>query len=271
MDLYRAGIVAHTARGLERNATLWQQVLERDARFQSGTLAIQMQRLQKELHPLRIQRLRERAIQAHTRGAWSQKIGALQALLALEPGESVAKARLALAKLHLRYAWMYESALQFIAEQTFDAARVQLQMHWQEDPYYGDPAGLSLQIGPYLPQPPAQQGVLIGTLRVETGQKSGQVYILRKEQLSIGRSRESDIFLEDLALSRLHASIITTGNGSYTLQDKGSANGTKVNGQPVRKNHPYLLCSGDKIQLGQTVLAFETSFSAYRYPAACPA
>ncbi|HEY1348874.1 MAG TPA: TIR domain-containing protein [Ktedonobacteraceae bacterium] len=270
MDLYRAGIVAHAANDLERTAVLWQQVLERDPRFQSGTLAIQLQRLQKALHPLRVQRLRERALQAHTQGAWSQEIGALQALLALEPGESVAKARLALAHLHLRYAWMYESAIQFIAEQTLDAARVQLQMLWQEDPYYGDPAGLSQQIGLNLPQPPPQQGVYISALRVEQGKENGQVYTLRKERLSIGRSRESDIFLEDLALSRLHASIIATGNGTYALQDESSANGTRVNGQPVHKNHPYPLHIGDKIQLGQTVLAFETSFSAHRYPAACP-
>jgi hypothetical protein len=96
----------------------------------------------------------------------------------------------------------------------------------------------------------------IGMVRIEEGKEPGRVYEIRKESLSIGRSRESDIFLEDLAVSRLHASIISLGNSSYALRDEGSANGTKVNGQPVNKYQPYPLQEGDKIQLGQTVLVF---------------
>lgn len=96
----------------------------------------------------------------------------------------------------------------------------------------------------------------VGIVRVEEGKEPGRVYEVRKESLSIGRSRESDIFLEDLAVSRLHASIVNMGNGSYALKDEGSANGTKVNGQMVNKYQTYPLQEGDKIQLGQTVLVF---------------
>ena len=96
----------------------------------------------------------------------------------------------------------------------------------------------------------------LGIVRIEEGKEPGRVYEVRKESLSIGRSRESDIFLEDLAVSRLHASIINLGNNNYALRDEGSANGTKVNGQPVNKYQPYPLQEGDKIQLGQTVLVF---------------
>ncbi len=96
----------------------------------------------------------------------------------------------------------------------------------------------------------------IGIVRIEEGKEPGRVYEVRKETLSIGRSRESDIFLEDLAVSRLHASIVNLGNNNYALRDEGSANGTKVNGQMVNKYQPYPLQEGDKIQLGQTVLVF---------------
>jgi pSer/pThr/pTyr-binding forkhead associated (FHA) protein len=95
-----------------------------------------------------------------------------------------------------------------------------------------------------------------GMVRVEEGKEPGKIYEVRKDSLSIGRSRESDIFLEDLAVSRLHASIVNTGNGSYALKDEGSANGTKVNGQMVNKYQTYPLQEGDRIQLGQTVLVF---------------
>ena len=96
----------------------------------------------------------------------------------------------------------------------------------------------------------------IGMVRIEEGKEPGRIYEIRKETLSIGRSRESDIFLEDLAVSRLHASIVNLGDNNYALRDEGSANGTKVNGQPVNKYQPYPLQEGDKIQLGQTVLVF---------------
>jgi hypothetical protein len=101
---------------------------------------------------------------------------------------------------------------------------------------------------------PANMG--IGYVRVEEGKEPGRVYDIKKETLSIGRSRESDIFLEDLAVSRLHASIVSMGNGDYGLKDEGSANGTKVNGQPVAKYQTFPLKEGDRIQLGQTVLVF---------------
>jgi pSer/pThr/pTyr-binding forkhead associated (FHA) protein len=93
-------------------------------------------------------------------------------------------------------------------------------------------------------------------IRIEEGKESGKVYEINKDSFSIGRSRESDIFLEDLAVSRLHASIINMGNGNYALKDEGSANGTKLNGQMINKYQPYPLQEGDKIQLGQTVLVF---------------
>jgi FHA domain len=96
----------------------------------------------------------------------------------------------------------------------------------------------------------------LGIVRIEEGKEPGRVYEVRKDSLSIGRSRESDIFLEDLAVSRLHASIVSLGSGNYALRDEGSANGTKVNGQTVNKYQPYPLQEGDKIQLGQTVLVF---------------
>ena len=104
-------------------------------------------------------------------------------------------------------------------------------------------------------RPSGPQGAL-GTVRIEEGKEPGRVYEVRKDELSIGRSRESDIFLEDLAVSRLHAKIVNLGNGNYALKDEGSANGTKVNGQLVNKYQTYPLQEGDKIQLGQTVLVF---------------
>jgi pSer/pThr/pTyr-binding forkhead associated (FHA) protein len=116
-------------------------------------------------------------------------------------------------------------------------------------PFEGEDKTIMRSAGPQAPG-------RLGVVRIEEGKEPGRVYEVRKESLSIGRSRESDIFLEDLAVSRFHASIVNLGNGNYALRDEGSANGTKVNGQTVNKYQPYTLQEGDKIQLGQTVLVF---------------
>jgi pSer/pThr/pTyr-binding forkhead associated (FHA) protein len=88
---------------------------------------------------------------------------------------------------------------------------------------------------------------------VRQGKEPGRTYDVRKDHISIGRSRESDIFLEDLAVSRLHATIYRDEMGGYLLRDENSANGTSVNGRRVTE---CALQEGDEIQLGQTILAF---------------
>lgn len=99
------------------------------------------------------------------------------------------------------------------------------------------------------PNNPQRPGMIV----VRQGKEPGRIYEVRKERLTIGRSRESDIFLEDLAVSRLHTTVGRDESGRYIIRDENSANGTYVNGQRVTE---HVLEEGDEIQVGQTVLAF---------------
>jgi hypothetical protein len=100
---------------------------------------------------------------------------------------------------------------------------------------------------------PSSGQLRVGMIVIRQGKEPGRVFELRKDRLTIGRSRESDIFLEDLAVSRLHTTVNSDGNGHYIIRDEGSANGTYVNQQRVTEQ---ALEEGDEIQVGQTVLAF---------------
>jgi pSer/pThr/pTyr-binding forkhead associated (FHA) protein len=71
--------------------------------------------------------------------------------------------------------------------------------------------------------------------------------------MTIGRSRECDIFLEDLAVSRLHATLRELSNGTYELIDNRSATGTFVNGRSVARQE---LHEGDVIQIGSNKFTF---------------
>ncbi|HSB60847.1 MAG TPA: SpoIIE family protein phosphatase [Vicinamibacteria bacterium] len=76
---------------------------------------------------------------------------------------------------------------------------------------------------------------------------------LAKSRVTIGRSRDSDIFLPDQWLSRHHAEIVQRPDGYYVV-DLQSKNGTLLNGEPVKEERR--LREGDVITLGEHSLTF---------------
>jgi pSer/pThr/pTyr-binding forkhead associated (FHA) protein len=75
-------------------------------------------------------------------------------------------------------------------------------------------------------------------------------------EVTIGRSRKCDIFLEDLAVSRLHATIRQLPDGGYELEDHHTASGTAVNGRAISRCR---LREGDIVQIGKSKLRFKKS------------
>jgi pSer/pThr/pTyr-binding forkhead associated (FHA) protein len=92
----------------------------------------------------------------------------------------------------------------------------------------------------------------IGRLNFTNTRGGLQSFELRSE-VTIGRSRDCSIFLEDLAVSRLHAIIRQLPDETYELIDQGSATGTFVNGQPISRCR---LIEGDIVQIGASRLIF---------------
>jgi pSer/pThr/pTyr-binding forkhead associated (FHA) protein len=87
---------------------------------------------------------------------------------------------------------------------------------------------------------------------VHRGANKGSRYLISEERTSIGRSPESEIFLDDVTVSRSHA-VIERNGSAFALNDLGSLNGTYINNQSL-KTSP--LVSGDEIQIGKFHLIF---------------
>ncbi len=96
----------------------------------------------------------------------------------------------------------------------------------------------------------------IAKLALSNARGSIGSYELHPAETTIGRSRECNIFLEDLAVSRLHATIRLLTDGSYEIEDHGSATGTFVNGMRITR---YRLLEGDTVQIGSSRLTFQHS------------
>lgn len=89
-------------------------------------------------------------------------------------------------------------------------------------------------------------------LLVQNGPEEGERFTLDRESLTVGRDPASDIFLNDVTVSRRHAKLSRIG-AEVSVADAGSLNGTYVNGIRVddaQLNH------GDMIQVGRFQMVF---------------
>lgn len=89
-------------------------------------------------------------------------------------------------------------------------------------------------------------------LIVRKGPQPGERFYLDRPSLTVGRDPKSDIFLNDMTVSRAHASLETVG-GRVTVRDAGSLNGTYVNGVCVDE---AALSDGDVVQVGTFQMVF---------------
>ena len=89
-------------------------------------------------------------------------------------------------------------------------------------------------------------------LIVLRGPNTGARFLLEDAEVSSGRGPSSDIFLDDVTVSRKHA-VFSRGEDGFTVRDVGSLNGTYVNGERIDS---VLLRTGDEVQIGKFRLVF---------------
>ena len=91
------------------------------------------------------------------------------------------------------------------------------------------------------------------TLAIRSGGgRAGEVFALDGERMTIGRSPEAEVFLDDVTVSRNHALIVRRRDGLY-VDDLGSLNGTYVNRHRIDSHR---LSDGDELQVGKYKLTF---------------
>jgi pSer/pThr/pTyr-binding forkhead associated (FHA) protein len=92
----------------------------------------------------------------------------------------------------------------------------------------------------------------VGMLVVKRGPNSGSRFALDADVVTAGRHPDSDIFLDDITVSRRHAEIHRRADG-YVVRDAGSLNGTYLNRERVEESP---LSHGDELQIGTFKLVF---------------
>jgi pSer/pThr/pTyr-binding forkhead associated (FHA) protein len=101
---------------------------------------------------------------------------------------------------------------------------------------------------------------LIGAaLIVASGHQAGTRYAITSDLVTVGRHPDSDIFLDDITVSRHHVELTVSAMG-YGIRDVGSLNGTYLNGERIEDSEA-LLTNGDELQIGKFKLLYLVSSS----------
>ncbi len=107
------------------------------------------------------------------------------------------------------------------------------------------------QRAPFTPTLPPGVALLV----VTHGPNAGARFLLDLDAITAGRSVDSDIFLDDVTVSRQHAEFRRV-SGGFAIVDLGSLNGTYLNGERVNEAR---LRGGDTVQIGRFHLVFRTA------------
>ena len=84
------------------------------------------------------------------------------------------------------------------------------------------------------------------------GGRSGESFAIDQDRMSIGRTPDAPVFLDDVTVSRNHALLVRRKDGLY-IDDLGSLNGTYVN---RRRIESHKLADGDELQVGKYKLTY---------------
>jgi hypothetical protein len=84
------------------------------------------------------------------------------------------------------------------------------------------------------------------------GGRAGESFTVDRDRMSIGRTPDAAVFLDDVTVSRNHALIVRRDDGLY-IDDLGSLNGTYVN---RRRIESHKLDDGDEFQVGKYKLSY---------------
>lgn len=112
------------------------------------------------------------------------------------------------------------------------------------------PSESAKELKPLKGAPPEAASLVIRS----GGGRAGETYPLAAERTTVGRHPDSDVFLDDVTVSRNHAVIAREG-GDYVISDEGSLNGTYVNRRRIERQ---TLIDSDELQIGKFKLTFIT-------------
>ncbi|WP_330342909.1 FHA domain-containing protein [Streptomyces sp. NBC_00557] len=114
--------------------------------------------------------------------------------------------------------------------------------------------GAVLSLGtPAAPEPHPELDEAPTQLHVVAGPDAGGVHLLHGGRITVGRSADADVPLDDPDVSRLHCAVTVDADGRVSVADLGSTNGTALDGTRVGER-PVRVPAGGLLRIGESAL-----------------
>jgi len=110
-----------------------------------------------------------------------------------------------------------------------------------------------------LPEVPveAEKEIYVADFTVNDKPRRKELFFAERERLSVGRTKENDLWLDDPSVSKIHAALVLNSEKQLMVADTGSTNGTFINNQRIAYGRAFVIKDGDKLKFGTVEVALE--------------
>ena len=102
-----------------------------------------------------------------------------------------------------------------------------------------------------------EKEIFIAEFVIDKKPKRVELAFSEKQRLSVGRTKENHLIIDDQSISKIHAALVLSPDNQLIVADTGSTNGTFVNSQRIAYGKGITLKNGDKVNFGTVTVTFE--------------
>lgn len=96
---------------------------------------------------------------------------------------------------------------------------------------------------------------MLAYLIEKEGEQVGRVFQVEHDVTDIGRDPRNHVVISDVHVSGFHARLERLPSGEFTVLDRGSSNGSRLNGEPITEPRP--MRENDELTIGKTTLVLK--------------
>ncbi len=102
-----------------------------------------------------------------------------------------------------------------------------------------------------------EREVFNASFTIKDKPRTVELAFAERQRLSVGRTKENDLWLDDASVSKIHAALILNSQKQLIVSDTGSTNGTFINGERIAYGRAFAVKADDKLKFGMVEVALE--------------
>lgn len=118
-----------------------------------------------------------------------------------------------------------------------------------------------MKLSDVVPETPARSATLDIAFSVKGVPVTKRIQVTEGRRVSVGRTKENAITIDDASVSKVHASLMLNADGRLVIADTGSTNGTFINDERLAYGKAVVLNDSDNLKLGAVEVSFAVEFA----------